>query len=154
VCSRCTCGPESQHDGSITYTAFPAVHADVAHGEEHVKSSCISVFRIKPGVGASVKTFVDLYTQLNFTVDSARVAYDKLCRPLTVRAVSQVSSHDYGTSPLIAVQPAYSSTSAPAARRSNATFRICAASTTWMQKTVCRWPRCSWTRRRRTSRER
>ncbi|GMI32518.1 hypothetical protein TeGR_g2179 [Tetraparma gracilis] len=110
VCSKNTVSVKNPA-GAVMYVSFPTAHDNAPEQDEHVRASCIWVFRIKPweaSVGATARTeasarskiSLELYAQVDFKTKNARMELDELSRPLTVRAVSQVQRYFQHLSPL------------------------------------------------------
>jgi hypothetical protein len=88
VCTKDTCGVKNKA-GGMMHVSFPAVHDSEPEEIEHVRASCIWVFRIKPvqvdGIApgdaslrqaaARKKNVVELYTQLDFKTGNPKMEY-------------------------------------------------------------------------------
>ncbi|GMI24944.1 hypothetical protein TeGR_g15167 [Tetraparma gracilis] len=100
VVAKSTCSKQSL-DGSFLYVTASSPDRGGQHGDnDHVLASCSYIFRIKQaspvasGLGQTLKTVVELYARLDFSLnDSQEFAYERVCRPLAVRAVSQVQRY-------------------------------------------------------------
>ncbi|GMI47876.1 hypothetical protein TrCOL_g4158 [Triparma columacea] len=105
VVSRQTCS-RLDGKGDILYVVLPTTHSNAPEEDHRVRASNAMVFRIKAeristrqmelGQNKAVrqqKTTIELYAQMDFKTNSVVMENEKLCRPMTVRAVSQVQRY-------------------------------------------------------------
>jgi hypothetical protein len=105
-CSLTTCGSVRESDGSVLYASFDAGRS-TSYAKDHVAGSATSVFVITPDSTTSANTIsrtptsiLELYTHLDFKTKSTKYIYDQVCRPLTVRTVSQIQRYFQNLQPL------------------------------------------------------
>ena len=105
VVSRQTCS-RLDGKGDILYVVLPTTCPNAPEEEDRVRASNVMVFRIKAEriskrqmeldrnktVGQQ-KSTIELYAQMDFKTHSVVMENEKLCRPMTVRAVSQVQRY-------------------------------------------------------------
>ncbi|GMI41364.1 hypothetical protein TrCOL_g8199 [Triparma columacea] len=105
VVSRQTCS-RLDGKGDILYVVLPTTHSNAPEEDHRVRASNAMVFRIKAeristrqmelGQNKAVgqqKTTIELYAQMDFKTHSVVMENEKMCKPMTVRAVSQVQRY-------------------------------------------------------------